>query len=49
MSYISLINYSLTYSYHRLELQNACTHKKSRTLSDIHNNVAGLHKVLVLY
>ena len=49
MNYISLINYSLTYSYHRLELQNACTQKKSRTLSDIHNNVAGLHKVLVLY
>ena len=47
MSYVSLINdqFTLTYSYHKLELQNACRHKKSGTLSDIHNNVADLHKL----
>ena len=36
---------ALTYNYRKQELQNACKYKTSRTLSDIHNNVAGLHRV----
>ena len=41
--------FALTYSYHKQGLQNACIYKKSRTLSGIHNSVAGLHKVQELY